>query len=180
MPVLPHDAPRWFHVVLTTYGSWLPGDPRGFRTRHHREHVEGDYKSPPARGLYEGLHQASQRALTSNVVSLTPAERRTVLNAIVERLQESKAVVGAIAVAGQHVHIVVKLPSRNARRIVGDAKRHAWFALRGLGKVGKLWGGSSKCTLIKDRAHQVNAYRYILRHEREGAVVWRFKDGNVK
>lgn len=37
----------WYHIMCHTYGTWLPGDPRGFRTRHHREHVEGDYKSPP-------------------------------------------------------------------------------------------------------------------------------------
>jgi hypothetical protein len=39
----------WYHVTGSTYGAWLPGDPRGFRTRHHRQHVEGDYKDPPPR-----------------------------------------------------------------------------------------------------------------------------------
>jgi hypothetical protein len=34
---------RWYHVIISTYGGWLHGDPRGFRTRHHRAHVEGDY-----------------------------------------------------------------------------------------------------------------------------------------
>ena len=33
----------WYHVMCHTYGTWLPGDPKGFRTRHHREQVEGDY-----------------------------------------------------------------------------------------------------------------------------------------
>ena len=42
--------PRWFHVTAHTYGAWLAGDARGFRTRHHREHVEGDYKHPPPAG----------------------------------------------------------------------------------------------------------------------------------
>lgn len=41
------DTRRWHHIILTTYGSWLPGDLRGFRTRDHREHVEGDYRPPP-------------------------------------------------------------------------------------------------------------------------------------
>ena len=40
----------WYHVGSNTKGTWLTGDPRGFRSRHHREHVEGDYRrlSPPA------------------------------------------------------------------------------------------------------------------------------------
>jgi hypothetical protein len=39
-PVRPwHD---WYHCVANTYGTWLPGDPRGWRSCHHRERVEGD------------------------------------------------------------------------------------------------------------------------------------------
>ena len=40
-------APRWFHCTSHTYGAWLHGDERSFRTRHHREHKIGDYKNPP-------------------------------------------------------------------------------------------------------------------------------------
>jgi hypothetical protein len=45
-PLRPHkrDGRTWFHVVLTVYGNWLPGDPRGFRTPKHEEHVEGIIK----------------------------------------------------------------------------------------------------------------------------------------
>ena len=32
----------WYHVTGGTYGSWLPGDPRGWRARGRREHVDGD------------------------------------------------------------------------------------------------------------------------------------------
>jgi hypothetical protein len=31
----------WYHVVSHVYGSWLRGDPRGWRAVDHREHVEG-------------------------------------------------------------------------------------------------------------------------------------------
>ena len=36
----------WYHCTTHTYGSWLRGDRRGWRARHHREHVQGDYKNP--------------------------------------------------------------------------------------------------------------------------------------
>jgi hypothetical protein len=29
----------WYHIMCNTFGTWLPGDPKGFRTRHHREHT---------------------------------------------------------------------------------------------------------------------------------------------
>jgi len=37
---------EWFHIILIAYAEWLNGDRLGFRTHHHREHVEGDYKNP--------------------------------------------------------------------------------------------------------------------------------------
>ena len=43
----PNAWNNWYHCVGSTYGSWLRGDPRGFSTFRHREHVEGDYRSPP-------------------------------------------------------------------------------------------------------------------------------------
>ena len=66
MPPHSPDWWRWFHVILGTYGSWLPGDPRGFRTRHHRDHVDGDYKSPPPPGIYEHFHETNTATLPSD------------------------------------------------------------------------------------------------------------------
>src|SRR4029079_6566514 len=40
----------WYHVTNHVCGSWVRGDPRGWRSRHHREHVDGDYKNPPPTG----------------------------------------------------------------------------------------------------------------------------------
>ena len=36
---------HWYHCTAHTYGTWLRGDPRGWRARHHREHVDGDYRN---------------------------------------------------------------------------------------------------------------------------------------
>src|SRR3954468_9029001 len=53
---------NWYHCMGNTYGTWLPGDPRGFRTRLHREHVEGDYRNPPKED-YRQRAGASRRTL---------------------------------------------------------------------------------------------------------------------
>ena len=44
---MPRPNKCWWHVTLSTYGSWLPGDQRGFRSRKHKIHSSGDYKNPP-------------------------------------------------------------------------------------------------------------------------------------
>ena len=77
----------WYHIIVTTYGAWLDGDARGFRTRHHREHVEGDYKSPPPRELYAERRQRSLDLLKQAVVSIAPEWRPIIGAALVERLQ---------------------------------------------------------------------------------------------
>ena len=61
---------RWHHCIATTYGAWLPGDDFGFRTRHHREHVEGDYRNPPPPGAHQQLLSRSRRLLKQPAVSI--------------------------------------------------------------------------------------------------------------
>src|SRR5262245_28100189 len=166
------NEPRWFHVTTHTYGAWLDGDPRGFRTRHHREHVEGDYKNPPPPGTYADREQRSRDSLKQPPVILPPEHRAAVCEAFRERLTGLRALLVCVSVSGQHVHFLAKMPYRLPRRWTGFAKRHAWFCLRDRGWVGHLWGKRSKATPIRDRPHQLNAYRYILRHARQGAWVW--------
>ncbi len=56
---MPTPGKCWWHNILSTHGSWLPGNPRGFRSRNHRIHSSGDYKNPPPLGEHAGLHRLS-------------------------------------------------------------------------------------------------------------------------
>ena len=165
----------WYHIIVTTYGAWLDGDARGFRTRHHREHVEGDYKAPPPRELYAVRRQRTVESLKQAVVCFAPEWRPVVGAALVERLQGLGGFVLSAACARQHGHILAKLPGGSAREWTGLAKRHAWFVARDKGWVGKMWGIRSKALPIRDRTHQLNVHRYILNHAKEGAWVWGWK-----
>src|SRR5687768_3104336 len=181
-PHSPTDGPpqgeefAWYHITVSTYGAWLPGDPRGFRTRHHREHVEGDYKNPPPAGKYRSQCERSKRLLKQPPV-IIPADLRSVVGASLrDKLTTFGAWVLCLSVGGQHVHLLAKMPPGPVpRRWVGLAKRQATFALKDRGWVGKLWAIRGKVTPIRDRAHQENTFRYILAHAREGAWVWDFQ-----
>lgn len=164
----------WFHVTVGTYGNWLYGDARGFRTRHHREHVEGDYKSPPPPERYAERRRRSRESLKAPPVTLAPSWRPIVGRALVERFQGLGGFVLCAAMSGRHGHLLVKLPGAVGREWAGQAKRHAWFVARDAGWTGKLWGIRSRALPVKDRPHQVNAYHYILAHEEEGAWVWKW------
>jgi len=66
---------RWYHVNGNTYGTWLRGDARGWRARHHREHCEGDYKNPPPKGTYDKLYRRSKDLMPRDAVRLNNAAR---------------------------------------------------------------------------------------------------------
>jgi hypothetical protein len=168
---MPVPTSRWCHVTLTTYGNWLPGDPRGFRTWKHRSHVEGDYKNPPVED-YAGLHHLNRARQLAPATVLTADQRPIVGVALREHLTDLGVLVLAVSVSGCHGHALGKFPPGNARVTVGSAKRHAWFRLRESGWSGRLWAKGCGLRRIRNRRHQLNVYRYILRHEREGAYVW--------
>jgi hypothetical protein len=166
---------KWFHVILTTYGAWPPGDRRGFRTRHHREHVDGDYKRPPPTERYRAREIWSRSLLKQPPVVIPEKLRPAVGEFIREKLDRCGAGVVCIAVAGQHAHILAKMPKKQVRHWIGMAKRHATFELKQLSWKGKVWGLRCKVVPIENRRQQLNVFAYIVRHRKEGAWVWAWK-----
>ena len=167
---------RWFHCTTHTYGAWLSGDPRGFRTRHHREHVEGDYKNPPPKGKYDDQLARSKRLLKQPPVVIPRDLRPLAGRALVDKLREYGADLLCLSCSGQHVHLLAKMPPGETPRLwVGYAKREANFRMKAGGWEGELWAVRSKANPIKDRRHQLNTFNYILRHADDGAWVWDFR-----
>ncbi|MCL4197805.1 MAG: hypothetical protein KJZ69_09970 [Phycisphaerales bacterium] len=188
---------HWYHAITSTYGSWLPGDPRGFRTRKHREHVQGDYKSPPPPGRFETRHADAHRKLKRPAVVLNALQRRIVLEEFRETLVAHDVRVIAIAVAATHLHVLAQLPARPSkptfierglrrtsaiddpvRHLMGIAKQ--WSAKRlvreGHVASGPVWGKRGKIVPIRDRRHQINVCNYVVQHAEEGAEVWTFRE----
>lgn len=177
---------HWFHCMANTYGTWLPGDPRGFRTRDHREHVDGDYKQPPPAGKYDGLHAAVQGNMARMPVVLTQQARPVALSAIIEAMGFHGIELLCAAVSAEHLHLLSRFGPRDGvpdppRHYLGIAKKQSAKALvaANLAEPGGVWARKGKIVPITGRAHQVNVFRYILRHEPQGAAVWSFKDDDA-
>jgi hypothetical protein len=167
----------WYHVNVNTYGTWLPGDPRGWREKHHRRHVEGDYRNPPPAGYGDRLHRQSQDLLKKPPVQLKPAQRELVGRALVEMLLKQEIELIVLAMGAVHLHLLARFPDKEVRRRVGRAKKHAYHLLLDEGFVGKLWERRANVVPIKDRQHQLNVFHYIVRHRDQGAWAWTFRDG---
>ena len=142
---------HWYHLILSTYGSWLPGDPRGFRTRHHRFHVEGDYKDPPPPGRYEKMHKQSQHSLRFAPVvpprgSVLGQAARTV--GAFGRWSSAWRLPASICTCSPRcLSTAISSGSQRQSVTLGSRCDHGW--------KGKLWGQHGKSS-GGDRQHQMN------------------------
>ena len=174
------DTWQWFHCTSHTYGAWLYGEARGFRTRHHREHIIGDYKNRTPRGMYDDKLARSRELLKQDSVSLAKEWRKIIGAAVRDKITELGAQLLCISMSGTHVHLMAKMPTgKIPRKWVGQAKKHSNFIGKDHGWTGKLWAVRGKVIRVKGRAHQLNVYYYILDHIKEGAWVWDFRRGDI-
>jgi hypothetical protein len=167
----------WYHCMCNTYGTWLRGDPRGWRTRHHREHVEGDYKHPPAPGTWERTYERSLRLMDRAAVHLTRQQRRIAVDTLIATLIFHGIETIAVSLDDHHLHLLARFRDHKPRAWLGIAKKNASRELsdRNLLPEGGIWGKRSKCEPVKDRQHQLAIFRYVLNHARQGAATWNFR-----
>ena len=164
----------WYHCMGNTYGTWLPGDARGFRTQWQREHVEGDYRNPPPKGKYENLHRAARGRMTRAPVYLSAPQRPLVLDELLKSLRKWRIDVAAMSVGRVHFHMVARFPQHNPRHFIGLAKKEssAYLKQRALAPTGGLWAERCECVPVSDLDHFWEAFKYILDHAKQGSAVW--------
>jgi len=165
---------HWYHITGSTYGTWLPGDPRGHRTRHHREHVDGDYKNPPPKGAGQQQYERSQTLLKRPPVKLTPAARKLACDTMTAAFLHHNIDLSAIAIGSTHYHILARFPEDNPRKFTGIAKKRSARALSEQDHIpeGGAWALRSRSHPINDEQHLQTARQYILRHQSQGAAIW--------
>jgi hypothetical protein len=184
LPRRGNDKPawnRWYHCTGSTYGAWLRGDPRGWRSKRHREHVEGDYKCPPPQGKYRELEAHSRKLMKRERVVLSPAAREAACRVLAESLLADGVEVIAICVSAKHFHVLARFTppdasfittDRMGKRLIGRAKARSAQALRKAALVapGGVWAVRCRIKPIADRAHQLRVSRYIPAHRKKGAA----------
>ena len=165
----------WYHVTGSTYGTWIRGDERGWREWHHHEHVEGDYRNPPPPEAGERQRRQSRRAMKHPPVRLDPQQRQVAGEALVAMLAHQGAETIALCVGAEHYHLLSRFLDADVRGRVGRAKKNASHILRSHGLPGTVWAKRCGVHPIRDRQHQVNVFRYILDHARDGARTWSYR-----
>jgi len=159
-----------YHVMWGTYGSWLPGDPRGFRTRKGRRQVPWDYRHPPPPGTYDRLHAYARQSLKKPPVVLPAPLREPLGRACLERFGLEGVEVFALSVGAEHVHAALECPGEGLKTLVGRAKKVSSHRVRGR-LPGRVWQEGCRPIRVRDEAHWQNVLNYIKSHA-PGAWVW--------
>jgi hypothetical protein len=177
----------WWLVTWGTHGSWLPGDPRGFRTWRRREYVPPQYGEAASGepiydpNVYTVRHRESRERLTAPPVCLTLADRRIACSALVTEIERVRIVPAIIAVAKSHVHFVAQFGELRIRHVVGRLKAAATLSIknRESPEGGSIWATGCHMKSLYRADDFSSAFRYVDDHREEAAVVHRW-DANIE
>ena len=171
----------WWLLTWTTFGEWLPGDPRGFQTWRGREYV-----SPPARYAKPGepvydpadyvrTHRAAADSMTQEAVRLTRDEIVVASDALAADCAPAGIVPAAWALGPVHAHLLARFGPLPIRPTAGRLKAAASRELHAAGfEPERVW-----CRNVHMKSKPVGrpfakAFEYVAKHVREGArvIVW--------
>jgi REP element-mobilizing transposase RayT len=111
------DSPLAYFFTWTTYGTWLPGDGRGWVDK------PGQFRAPDTK-----LRRNSQRRMTEPALTLDAEQRRIVEDTIAEHCRVRGWHLHGVNARSQHVHVVVSAPERKPDDVMDQFK--AWCSRR--------------------------------------------------
>jgi REP element-mobilizing transposase RayT len=167
---------RFWMLSWTTYGSWLPGDRRGFVSERRDDSgakVLHNIPGTPCDADLPSLQAHAASLMTEDAVRLDLAQAE----ALAEQLRETAAHRGwrllALAVMANHLHVVVGVPGDpDPEKLLGDFK--AWGTRRlnrGWGRRAHWWTQSGSKRPKKTAAALKAAIKYV-RDQPYALVVW--------
>jgi len=156
----PTQQPDWdtfdwyvYFITWTTYGTWLPGDARGWRKRGQGEQIPQPL-----------LEQWCQEQMKGEAVLLQPHDRWTVEDACHEHCQFREWQLLAANARTNHVHVVVA--ANAAPKTVRDQlKANCTRRLRSQAtplKVERTWTRGGDCEILDTDEDIESAVLYVL------------------
>lgn len=181
---------RHWLLTNTTYGSWLPGDARGFvgRVWEHRAgddpnvvRIEHDLPGTPYDEGIRGLEEAAEGKLRGPPIALTVAHAEQLLEQFQETARHRVWELLAVAVMFNHFHIVVGVPGDpKPSKILGDFK--SWGTRKLSAHFGEpesetWWSGSGSKRKLTDEQAVLNAVHYVLYEQPSALITWSPRTG---
>jgi hypothetical protein len=168
----------WWLITWSTFGSWLPGDPRGFQTWRGKECVPpptryakaGEKIYNPAK--YSARYRKVQ-AIVGETVRLSVNQRECVLDAVVGEIAKLSLIPAALSVSAEHCHFLSKFGALKIRPTIGVLKGEATKSLRASGfDSDRIWSRECHPKSKREGREFSTALTYVRNHANEGAAIY--------
>lgn len=176
---------RWYHVIMTAYGFWLPNDPRGswsdFVGAWELRKFGPATKVSGGRSRAHDPHDSALRRTAKQALKYPPVrfdahQRACVAEGFAVAVAEGAYIVHACCIGCDHAHLVIARHDRTIERIAGHLKSKATMALtrqdchplrdcrKTDGTVPTPWSEYIWSVYINDEGQLHSAIRYVERH----------------
>ena len=150
--IVVEDGPIAFFLTWVTYGTWLPGDGRGWVKYKH------GWQLPNRQ-----LEVDCENRMTEDAVRLTLGQR----NAVEQQIEQSCLYRGwhlhAVNCRSNHIHVVVTAPETPPKKVRVDLKAYATRCLKALdGRREHWWAERGSTRSIYNDAELECAITYVL------------------
>ncbi len=153
-----------YHIVISGYGLWLPGDRRGSWSDAWDDRLGFIEPHTLHAGDPRRLHMAQER-MRHSPVRLDAPMAKTVVQALSECQAASDWSVEAASVEATHTHLLLTLTQRPIDRTVQWLKDQTTKAVhRETAHLGPVWSRGKWCSFVFDSTVWKNTRQYIERH----------------
>ena len=158
-----------YHIVVSGYGLWLPGDDRG----HWSDTWDDQIGFHEPHMLHPGdpiRKRMAEERMSHPLVKLSQEMQACVLTTLQRCEKESDWQVAAASIEATHTHLLLTYSSRNIDNTVKWLKDQMTKAIHHDTKhQGPVWCKGKWCSFIYDEKVWNNTLKYINRHnERRG------------
>jgi REP element-mobilizing transposase RayT len=141
-------------LTWTSYGTWLPGDARGWVDRHR---THGDVMELPNAPL-----ESHCRKILGQAPFVLDGRMRAVVAAAIRQICEhSQWYLHALGVRSNHVHVVVTAPDCGPAKVMGVLKVASSKALGSLVSRKRCWTSSGSRRYLRTQDSLEAAVRYV-------------------
>lgn len=175
---------RWL-LTSTFYGTWLPGDQRGFVGRvwdvrpddpADANRVVHDVPGTPYDEDIPGLQRASAELMKGPPIYVEAEHAEILIRQFRETAAYRKWKILAVAVMANHIHLVVETPDDvDPTKVLGDFKAYGSRALTarfGKPKSGTWWTYNGSKRLLPDNQAVLDATSYVLYKQYKPLLTW--------
>ena len=169
---------RYWFLTSTTYGSWLPGDERGFVSSwrdQSGQRVIHNIPGTPYDADMPALERNAEQLLKGDPIRFTLAQAEALLEQFLETAGYRKWQLLAAGIMANHVHLVVGVPGDpDPKKVLGDFKSYGSRVLNGRWGTpgsGTWWTHKGSKRKLSDEDAVLAAVNYVL-HQEYPLVIW--------